>query len=149
MHHGIYEIPPFILHSVLVDNLRIAYEKGTRSSPLGGRWWAQDAAGLLGQRFFWTKFKMADVDSHLTDTSVWGEEGHSTILMAHTRIFTRLILYWCVVFTHTLLGFNCGLRAPNGGQSYLATLITLRNCTTLRFILYQEPYIYIYIYIYI
>ena len=35
---------------------------------------------------------MGDVDSHLTDTSVLGEEGHSTILMAHTRIFTRLIL---------------------------------------------------------
>ena len=80
------------LHSVLVDNLRISYEKGARSSPLGDRWWAQDAAVLLGQRFFWTKFKMADVDLHLTDTSVWGEAGHSTILMAHTRICTRLIL---------------------------------------------------------
>ena len=44
-----------MLHSVLVDNLWICYEKGARSSPLGGRWWAQDAAGLLGQRFFWTK----------------------------------------------------------------------------------------------
>ena len=42
------------------------------------------------------------------------EEGHSTILLVHTRIFTRLILllkgahdyeamgswYWCVVFTY-------------------------------------------------
>ena len=27
-----------------------------------------------------------DFDSNLTDTSVWGEEGHSTILMAHTRM---------------------------------------------------------------
>ena len=107
--------------------------QGARSSPLGGRWWAQDAAGLLGQRVFWTKFKMAHVDSHLTDTSVGGEERHSTISMAHTRIFTRLLKYWCVVFTHTFFGFNCGLWAPDGGQSYLATLITLRNCTKLRF----------------
>ena len=80
-----------ILHSVLVENLWISYEKGDRSSPLGSRWWAQDAARLPGQRFLWTKFKMADVDLQLTDKSVWGEEGHSTILMAHTGIFTRLI----------------------------------------------------------
>ena len=32
-----------------------------------------------------------------------------------------------------IFGFNCGLPAPDGGQSYLATLITLRNCTKLRF----------------
>ena len=70
---------------------------------------------------------MADVDSHLTDTSVSGEEDHSTLLTAHTRIFTRLILILmcsrCVV-----------LRAPaDGGQSYLATLITLQICTKLTF----------------
>ena len=36
-------------------------------------------ARLLGQQFFQTKLKE-------------GEEGHSTILLAHTKIFTRLIL---------------------------------------------------------
>ena len=81
---------------------------------------------------------MADVDSHLTDTSVSGEEDHSTLLTAHTRIFTRLILILmcsrCVVFTRTCFSLNCGLRAPaDGGQSYLATLITLRICTKLTF----------------
>ena len=122
-----------MLHSVLVDNLWICYEKGARSSPLGGRWWAQDAAGLLGHMFFWTKFKMADVDSNLTDTSVWGEEGHSTILMAHTRIFTRLIsILMCSLYSY-IFCCNCGLGAPDGGQSYLSTLITLQKSTKLLF----------------
>ena len=44
-----------ILHSVLVDNLWTSYEKGAKFHPLGGGWWAHDAAELLGQRFFWTK----------------------------------------------------------------------------------------------
>ena len=44
--------------------------------------------------FFKTKFKMMDNDSYSTNTSVSDEEGHSTILMAHTRIFTRLILIY-------------------------------------------------------
>jgi len=35
------------------------------------------AAGLLGQRFFLKKFKLADEDSHSTDSSVSGEEGNS------------------------------------------------------------------------
>ena len=38
-------------------------------------------ARLPGQRFFKRKLKMADE-----------AEGHSTILLAHTKIFTRLIL---------------------------------------------------------
>ena len=43
------------------------------------------AAGLLGQRF---------LKENLTwrTKPVSGEEGHSTILLAHTTIFTRLIL---------------------------------------------------------
>ena len=70
--------------------------------------------------------------------------------MAHTRNLTRLILILMLVFTHTFFGFNCDLRAPGGGPSYLATLITLRNCTKVRFyILPGAIYIYIYIYIYI
>ena len=72
-------------------------------------------------------------DSNLTDTSVWGKEGHSTILMALTRIFTRLILiFMCSLYSY-IFCFNCGLRAPDGGQSYPATLITLQNCTKLLF----------------
>ena len=44
--------------------------------------------------FFKTKFKMTDNDSYSTNTGVSDEQGHSTILMAHTRIFTRLILIY-------------------------------------------------------
>ena len=40
-------------------------------------------AGLLGQRFLERKSKMVDEDSHSTDLRVAGEEGHSTILLAH------------------------------------------------------------------
>ena len=42
-------------------------------------------AGLLGQRFLKENLKWRT-------KPVSGEEGHSTILLAHTRIFTRLIL---------------------------------------------------------
>ena len=78
---------------------------------------------------------------------VWGEEGHSTILMANspnTIFFTRLVLIlMCGLYSY-IFCFNCGLRAPGGGQSYLATLITLQNCTKLLF--YTLPgAIYIYI----
>ena len=48
---------------------------------------------------------MVDEDSHSTDLSVSGEEGHSTTLLAHY-----------------IFGFD-------GGQSYLATLVTPQNCT--------------------
>ena len=87
------------------------------------------AAGLLGQWFLKENLKWRT-------QPVSGEEGHSTILLVHTRIFTRLILiltgahdyeamgswYWCVVFTHIFCGFNWG-------QSYLATP---QNCTIMR-----------------
>ena len=67
------------------------------------------AAELLGQRFLKENWKWRT-------KPVSGEEGHSTISLAHTRIFTRLILiltgahdyeamgswYWCVVFTQKL-----------------------------------------------
>ena len=42
-------------------------------------------AGLLGQRFLKENVKWRT-------KPVSGEEGHSTISLAHTRIFTRLIL---------------------------------------------------------
>ena len=37
---------------------------------------------MLTQRTY-RKFKTADEDSHSTDFSVLGEEGHSTILLVH------------------------------------------------------------------
>ena len=43
------------------------------------------AAGLLGLRFL-------EENSKWRAKHVSGEEGHSTILLAHSRIFTRLIL---------------------------------------------------------
>ena len=43
------------------------------------------AAGLLGQQFLKENLKWRT-------KPVSSEEGHSTILLAHTRIFTRLIL---------------------------------------------------------
>ena len=63
------------------------------------------------------------------------KNGHSTILFALTRIFTRLLLilteahdyvvlgswYWCVIFTHKFFGFNWG-------QSYLATPQNFPKC---------------------
>ena len=39
-------------------------------------------AGVLGQ-WFLEKIQNGDEDSHSTDLSVLGEEGHSTILLAH------------------------------------------------------------------
>ena len=59
---------------------------------------------------------MADEDSHFTDTSVSGEVKKvilTSILLAHTRIFTRLIsILMRSRLTHTFFGFNCGLWAP-------------------------------------
>ena len=49
------------------------------------------------------------------------------MLMAHNRIWLL------VVVTHTFFVLIVhGLRAPDGGQTYLATVITLRNSTKLR-----------------
>ena len=64
--------------------------------------------------------------------------------MAHTRIFTRLILILMCSFYSYIFGFNCGLPDPDGGQSYLAALITLHKkiAQNYVFILYQEPYIF-------
>ena len=60
---------------------------------------------------------MADEDSHSTDTSVSGEVKKViliSILLAHTRIFTRLILMLMRSrLAHTFFGFNCGLWAPD------------------------------------
>ena len=44
-------------------------------------------AELLGQRFLERKSKIVNEDSHSTDLSVAGEEGHSTIL-----------LHWLITF---------------------------------------------------
>ena len=88
--------------------------------------WKMHAAGLLGQRFLKENWKWRT-------KPVSGDEGHSTSLLVHTRIFTRLILiltgahdyeamgswYWCVVFTQKFFGFYWG-------QSYL---VTPQNCT--------------------
>ena len=80
-----------------------------------GRSWAQDACSLADRSavFFLRKIKLADEDSHSTDTSVWGALKKvilTTILLSYIRIFARLIWYLCVVFTH---GLNCGLWAPD------------------------------------
>ena len=55
-----------------------------------------NAAVLLGQWvFFLRKFEMADEYSYSTDTSVSGAVKKitlTTILLAHIRIFTRLVM---------------------------------------------------------
>ena len=56
--------------------------------PPWGRSWAQDAcsrAAIVSRRFLKEKSKWRT-------KPVSGEEGHSAILLAHTRFFTRLIL---------------------------------------------------------
>ena len=54
---------------------------------------------------------MADEDLHSTDSSVSGE-GHSTILLTHPRIFTRLILIYIFWFkVRAKLFSNAGLDA--------------------------------------
>ena len=75
-------------------------------------------AGLLGKQFFkenskwWTKIHRL----HSTDSSDSGEEGHSTILLAHTKFFTRLILH--KILMRSLYSYSFGF---NWGQSYLET----------------------------
>jgi hypothetical protein len=58
------------------------------------------AAGLLGQRFFLKKFKLADEDSHSTDSSVSGEEGKSDpqncTKMLRNLTFVVQFAYFCV-----------------------------------------------------
>ena len=83
-------------------------------------------AGLLGKQFFkenskwWTKIHKP----HSTDSSDSGEEGHSTILLAHTKFFTRLILH--KILMRSLYSCSFGF---NWGQSYLETLVTPQNCS--------------------
>ena len=47
-------------------------------------------AELLGQRFLERKSKIVNEDSHSTDLSVAGEEGHSTILLAHYVFWSKM-----------------------------------------------------------
>ena len=47
-------------------------------------------AELLGQRFLERKSKIVDEDSHSTDLSVAGEEGHSTILLSHYVFWSKM-----------------------------------------------------------
>ena len=47
-------------------------------------------AELLGQRFLKRKSKIVDEDSHSTDLSVAGEEGHSTILLSHYVFWSKM-----------------------------------------------------------
>ena len=44
----------------------------------------------LGQRFLKRKSKIVDEDSHSTDLSVAGEEGHSTILLSHYVFWSKM-----------------------------------------------------------
>ena len=53
------------------------------------RSWAHDACIRAGGSAVFLKENMADEDSYSTDSSVSCEEGHSTILLVHTRFFTR------------------------------------------------------------
>ena len=81
-------------------------------------------AGLLGKQFFkenskwWTKIHKL----HSTDSSDSGEEGHSTILLAHTKFFTRLILH--KILMRSLYSCSFGF---NWGQSSLETLVMPQN----------------------
>ena len=50
------------------------------------------AAGLLDQRFFQRKYKMADEVSHSTDSSVARNEGHSDPLKVTVEAAARLRL---------------------------------------------------------
>ena len=60
---------------------------------------------------------MEDKDSRSTDTSVSGEVKKvilTSILLAQTRIFTRLIsILMRSRLTHKFFSFNCGLWAPD------------------------------------
>ena len=59
--------------------------KGDKSPPRADHELKRKDIGLLGQ-WFLEKFKMVDEDSpdsHSTDLSISGEEGHWTILLAH------------------------------------------------------------------
>ena len=81
-------------------------------------------AGLLGKQFFkenskwWTKIHKL----HSTDSSDSGEEGHSTILLAHTKFFTRLILH--KILMRSLYSCSFGF---NWGQRSLETLVMPQN----------------------
>ena len=75
--------------------------------PRWGRSWAQSSCSRAARSavFFWRKFEMADEDSYLTDTNVSGEVKKvvlTTTLLAHTIIFTTLILI-----------LLCGLWSPD------------------------------------
>ena len=53
--------------------------------------------------------------------------------MAQTRIFTIININIDVQSLLIHFFLNCGLRASDGGQNYLTTLITLQNGTKLLF----------------
>lgn len=64
-------------------------------------------AGMLGQRFYLTKLKMADQNLHSTD---------SRVPLSQVKINININI--CIVFTRAFFSI-----------SYLATLITPQNCT--------------------
>ena len=78
---------------------------------------------------------MADEDSHSTDTSVSGEVKKvilTSILLAHTRIFTRLIsILMRSRVTHSFFGSNCGLWAPD------YVVMTAEKCLEILLLLYN------------
>ena len=82
--------------------LLISCKKRSQILPPGADNWRKiKVAGLLG-RGVQKKFKMVDEDSHSTNLSVSGEEGHSTILLAH---------YFFWFYLRTKLFSNAGYAA--------------------------------------
>ena len=63
-------------------------------------------AELLGQRFLKRRSKIVDEDSHSTDLSVAGEEGHSTILLSH-------YVFWSKMFRNLTLLYNLHILASD------------------------------------
>ena len=61
---------------------------------------------------------------HSTDSSDSCQEGHSTILLAHTKFFTSLILHEKLMRSLYSYSFDFNWR-----QSYLATVVTPENCS--------------------
>ena len=95
-------------------------KKGAKSSPPGAYHWRKiKVAGLLLGREVQRKFKMVNEDSHSTNLSVSGEEGHSTILLAN---------YFFWFYLRTKLFSNVGYAAKfhkNALKSYFCSTICI------------------------
>ena len=107
-------------------------KKGAKSSPPGAYHWRKiKVAGLLLGREVQRKFKMVNEDSHSTNLSVSGEEGHSTILLAN---------YFFWFYLRTKLFSNVGYAAKfhkNALKSYFcSTICIFQHHTQKRFLLF-------------